>query len=149
MSTTAITLRAPQPADRARWEELWHGYLRFYRAQLDAEVTEATWRRLLDAREQPHGLLAVSDGRIVGFAHYLFHRASWAIGDYCYLEDLFVAEDARGLGCGRALIEAVYKAADTAGASSVYWLTQEYNVEARALYDTLAKRTSFIKYVRE
>ena len=41
-----------------------------------------------------------------------------------------------------------YAAADVAGASTVYWQTQEYNADARALYDTLARRTSHIVYQR-
>ena len=48
----------------------------------------------------------------------------------------------------RALIQRVYTEADKAGARTVYWLTQEFNAEARALYDTLAHRTSFIRYER-
>lgn len=78
--------------------------------------------------------------------HYLFHRSMWTIGNYCYLQDLFVAEEARGLGLGRALIEAVYEAARNVGASRVYWLTQESNKTARALYDKLAERSGFIQY---
>ncbi|HTG41511.1 MAG TPA: GNAT family N-acetyltransferase, partial [Methylomirabilota bacterium] len=31
-------------------------------------------------------------------------------------------------------------------ASRVYWLTQETNATARALYDTLADRPGFIQY---
>lgn len=45
-------------------------------------------------------------------------------------------------------MRAVYEAADRAQAASVYWLTQEFNAEGRALYDTLARRTSFIRYER-
>ena len=79
-------------------------------------------------------------------ASYLFHRSCWTIGDYCYLQDLFVAEDARNLGLGRALIEAVEERARAADASRVYWLTHETNAGARALYDQLAERPGFIQY---
>ncbi len=84
--------------------------------------------------------------RSIGIAHYLFHRSCWTIGDYCYLQDLFVAEEARGLGAGRALIAAVESEARAAGASRVYWLTQEDNTTARALYDKVADRSGFIQY---
>ena len=62
------------------------------------------------------------------------------------LQDLFVAEEARKIGLGRALIEAVYKAAHDAGASRVYWLTHESNATARMLYDKLATWPGFIIY---
>jgi GNAT superfamily N-acetyltransferase len=89
---------------------------------------------------------AYMGGRLCGIVHYLFHRSCWTIGNYCYLQDLFVAENARHLGVGRALIAAVEKRARGAGASRVYWLTQESNAVARALYDKLAERSGFIQY---
>lgn len=148
MPARSVTIRPPQPTDRLAWDELWRGYLRFYRSRLEPQVTERTWARLLDPAQQPHGQVAELDGRLVGLAHYLFHPSTWSVSNYCYLEDLFTAREARGRGIGRALIEAVYAAADAAGADSVYWHTQEFNADGRALYDTLAQRTSFIVYRR-
>ena len=144
----SLSIRRPSAPDHAPWQSLWQGYLRFYRSRLDADVTALTWTRLLDPDVQPHGLVAELDGRLVGFAHYLFHPSTWSASSYCYLEDLFTAPEARGRGVGRALIEAVAAAADAAGASRLYWQTQEFNAEGRALYDTLARRTSFIVYER-
>jgi GNAT superfamily N-acetyltransferase len=83
---------------------------------------------------------------LVGIVHYLFHRSCWTIADYCYLQDLFVAETARNLGLGRTLIEAVEREARAAGASRVYWLTKEDNAAARKLYDRVAERSGFIQY---
>jgi GNAT superfamily N-acetyltransferase len=80
--------------------------------------------------------------------HYLFHRHCWRIEDVCYLQDLYAAPEVRGRGVGRALIEAVYRAADAAGAPSVYWLTQDFNATARQLYDRIGHVTPFVKYVR-
>jgi GNAT superfamily N-acetyltransferase len=141
-------IRALRPTDRAEWQRLWDGYLRFYRQHLPAEVTASTFARLVDPQAQPHALVAESGGALLGFVHYLFHRTTWSQQDNCYLEDLFVAPEARGSGMGRALIHAVYEHADRAQAASVYWLTQEFNADGRALYDTLARRTSFIRYER-
>ncbi|MFO1039045.1 MAG: GNAT family N-acetyltransferase [Geminicoccaceae bacterium] len=134
--------------DRERWELLWSAYLRFYRARLDPAVTDATWSRLVDPTQQPHGLVAELDGRLVGFAHYLFHRSSWQAEESCYFEDLFVAEDVRGSGIARRLMQAVFDAAEAAGAAKVYWLTQQFNAPGRALYDTLGRLTSFVVYER-
>jgi GNAT superfamily N-acetyltransferase len=135
--------------DREQWLGLWKGYLDFYESDVPASVTNLTWNRLLDPEAPIHGLCAATtDGRILGIVHYLFHPVTWAAGPRCYLEDLFTSADARGRGVGRALIEAVYAAADARGADQVYWLTQEFNATARRLYDQVATATPFIKYRR-
>ena len=93
-----------------------------------------------------HLLGAYRDGRLIGIAQYIFHRSCWTIGNYCYLQDLFVAPDVRGSGAGRALIAAVENEARKAGASRLHWLTKEDNHSARALYDQMADRSGFIQY---
>jgi len=149
MPMTALTVRPIEAGDRAAWDLLWNGYLVFYEEALPQHITEETWRRLLDPAVDPHGFVAVdAAGRLVGFVHYLFHASTWAIGPYCYLEDLFVDPAVRGGGVGAALIEAVYAAADRAGAERVYWMTQDHNATARKLYDRIGKLTPFIKYER-
>lgn len=144
-----VTIRPLTAADRAAWDLLWQGYLAFYTTVLDPAVTEVTWARLLDPAEDMHCLVAeIDDGTPIGIVHYLYHRVTWAFADRCYLEDLYVAEPVRGTGAGRALIEAVYAAADDRGADQVYWLTQESNEAGRRLYDRVGRLTPFIKYQR-
>jgi GNAT superfamily N-acetyltransferase len=132
--------------DRAQWELLWAGYLAFYRHELPDEITELTWRRLLDPAEPLHGLGAEINGVLVGFAHILLHRSTWARDCYCYLEDLFVADHLRGHGVGRALIAGVEASAREAGASRLYWVTDQANARAQVLYNDVAERTPFIQY---
>jgi GNAT superfamily N-acetyltransferase len=141
-----LVIRPLRPDERAAWEPLWQGYLTFYESQVSPEATDMLWQRLHCEHEPMFVFGAYSDGRLIGITHYLFHRSCWTIGDYCYLQDLFVAPEARGLGAGRALIEAVEHAAREKGASRVHWLTKEDNHTARALYDKLAERSGFIQY---
>jgi len=143
-----IDVRPLKHDEREAWEPLWAGYLAFYDTVIRPEVTDATWRRLHDPGEPMHVLGAFIGTRLIGIVHYLFHRSTWTVGDYCYLQDLFTVPDARGLGAGRALIEAVYERAQAADASRVYWLTHESNATARALYDKVADRPGFIQYRR-
>lgn len=145
----AQTIRPLTSADRTAWNPLWQGYLDFYKTELTPDITETTWNRLLDPAEDLFCLVAENeDGEMIGIVHFLYHRVTWAVEDRCYLEDLFVAASARGTGAGRALIEAVYAAADERGADQVYWLTQEFNAEGRRLYDRVGRLTPFIKYQR-
>lgn len=135
--------------DEASWRKLWQDYLAFYETELPEEVYESTFARLLsDDPHEFHGQVAERDGELVGLVHYLFHRHGWKIEDVCYLQDLYAAPESRGTGVGRALIEAVYAAADKAGAPGVYWLTQGFNETARKLYDRIGTLTPFIKYAR-
>ena len=145
----ALTVRALRAEDETAWRDLWTAYLEFYETTVPEAVYVSTFARLLgdDPRDYA-ALVAESEGRVVGLVHYLFHRHAWKIEDVCYLQDLYARSDMRGQGVGRALIEAVYAAADRHGAAQVYWLTQTFNDTARSLYDRIGVVTPFIKYQR-
>jgi GNAT superfamily N-acetyltransferase len=144
-----IAVRPLAAADEAAWRRLWRDYLAFYETELPEAVYAASFARLIDTQVKDyHGLIAVDGGRPMGLAHYIFHRHGWRIEDVTYLQDLYVAPGARGTGAGRALMEAVYAAADAAGRPGVYWLTQDFNATARRLYDRIGVATPFVKYVR-
>jgi GNAT superfamily N-acetyltransferase len=146
MARPTIDIRPVSATERAVWEPLWTGYLVFYKTSVPREVYDTTWARLHDPNE-PMGVLgAYVDGKLLGIAHYLYHRSCWTTGNYCYLQDLFVAEGARNLGLGRALIEGVEEVSRKAGASRLYWLTHETNTSAQALYEKVADRSGFIQY---
>ena len=93
--------------------------------------------------------LAMTGERALGLVHSIYHRSAWTTADHCYLQDLFVAENARGAGIGRALIEHVYADAQRREASRVPWLTHESNHNAMQLHDRIADRASFIQYRKQ
>jgi GNAT superfamily N-acetyltransferase len=146
----SITVRPVARADFAAWLLLWEGYNTFYgrhgATALPDDIIQMTWSRFFDAYEPMHALIAERDGQALGIAHYLFHRSTIQIEPTCYLQDLFTAEAARGMGVGRALIDAVYKCAAAAGCQRVYWHTHESNATAMALYDNVADRSGFVVY---
>ena len=144
-----LTIRPLAAPDHAEWHRLWTAYLAFYDTKIPEEIYQTHFSRLLgDDPQDFHGLVAERDGKLVGLAHYVFHRHGWTIGNTCYLQDLYADPEVRGQGIGRKLIEAVYAAADAKGAASVYWLTNRDNTTARQLYDRLAVPTDFMKYRR-
>jgi GNAT superfamily N-acetyltransferase len=144
-----IKVRPLEPSDHADWLALFRDYVAFYGADVPADVVDLTWSRLMGEDAAMLGLGATSgDGRLVGMALVVFHRSTWSATGYCYLEDLYVAPAARGRGVGRALIEAVYAAADARGATRTYWVTEDDNAIARRLYDGMAQRAPFVQYRR-
>jgi GNAT superfamily N-acetyltransferase len=148
--SSSAHIRALQADDRPRWNELWAQYLEFYQQSLPPAATDLTWRRLMEGKEL-YGYAAVEagdGGRMIGFVHYHFHLSTWSPSGYCYLEDLFVDPLSRGRRAGRALIEAVYKAADKRGVSRVYWHTESTNARAQVLYNEVGYLTPFLQFRR-
>ena len=146
---STLEIRPIAAGDEDAWRRLWQGYLAFYETALPERVYASTWRRLTDGEpHDPKGLIAVRDGTAIGLAHYILHRHCWRVENICYLNDLYADPAVRGTGVGRALVEAVYAAADRAGCPHVYWMTKASNETARRLYDRIGKPTPFIEYQR-
>lgn len=144
-----LKIRPLVAEDRADWGEMWSDYLSFYDTDVAPEIYETTFARLINpANQVQNALVAERDGAAVGIVHYIYHAHNWRAEDVCYLQDLYAKEAVRGQGIGRALIEAVYAAADANGTPSVYWMTQDFNENARLLYDRIGTLTPFIKYSR-
>jgi GNAT superfamily N-acetyltransferase len=140
------SIHAITASDHDEWKALWAGYLTFYHAEIADDVTEHTFGRIVDDAELHGAIARDEEGRAIGIVHWLTHAATWSTGSYCYLEDLFVAPDARGGGAGRALIAHVKGWAENHGSAKVYWLTQEGNDTARRLYDRVAVHTGYTHY---
>ncbi|MEP6938644.1 MAG: GNAT family N-acetyltransferase [Rudaea sp.] len=145
-----LLVRDVAAGDFAAWKPLWDGYNAFYGRSgptaLPGEITATTWSRFLDPHEPMHALLAERSGRLLGIAHYIFHRSTIHVRPTCYLQDLFTSADARGQRVGRTLIETVYARAAQAGSARVYWLTHESNANAMHLYDRIAEKSGFLVY---
>ncbi len=133
-------------AHRDAFLRLWQDYLDFYQVTLAPQITDATLARLLDPASPVKARLAMVDGKPMGFAIHLHHPSTWVAGDDCYLEDLFVAEAARGKGLGRALIDDLVRLARAQGWHRLYWHTDADNAQARALYDSYVRSDGHIRY---
>jgi GNAT superfamily N-acetyltransferase len=144
---TALLIRAAAPSDEAAWRDLWRGYLQFYQTTLPDEVTQRTWKRILDPDSAVMCIVAEDRGVVVGFANCVVHENTWETQAICYLEDLFVAPAARGRGTGRALLEWLRNAMRAEGWARLYWVTQADNAPARRLYDEFAAADATVRYV--
>jgi GNAT superfamily N-acetyltransferase len=142
-----ITIHTLCATDFDAWNSLWQAYLVFYKSSVPDDVTANAFAAMTGDDPSTGGFLARdADGQPVGMVNWLDHRTNWAIGDSCYLQDLYVNEAGRGLGTGRALIEAVATAASARGCNRVYWQTHESNETAMVLYDKVAKKSGFLVY---
>ncbi len=118
-------------------------YQRFYEAErIDEERNRAFFRRFLAPSDDGLLLGARSEGQLVGYACLYWHFSSLQAKETVLMNDLFVAEDSRGGGVGRALIEASAAVARERGAAYLEWSTAPDNNAAQRLYDTTGAEVS-------
>ena len=135
--------------DYGAWRPLWAAYLEFYKTSVEDAIYKLTFNRLISPQHPKQcAFVAEMGGDLVRIVRYVIHPHNWKAEEVLYLQDLFVQSGQRDKGVGRALIEAVYKAADDQVSPTVYWLTQDFNQVAPRLYDSIATVTPFIKYTR-
>jgi GNAT superfamily N-acetyltransferase len=123
-------------------------YQRFYEVgAVDDERNRAFFSGFVAPSE--HGMLlgAWHDGKLVGYACLYWHFTSLVPAETVLMNDLYVDEESRGRGVGRALIEASAEVARGRGAHHLEWATTPSNLKAQRLYDaTGAKRSEWIEY---
>lgn len=150
--TGALQIRPARQEDWPGWQRLWadyHAYGQANATSLPDAVTGMTWERFFEAYEPMEALVAELEGRLVGFAHMVFHHSTSAIAPSCLLNDLFVESALHGRGIGRALVEAVYARAQKAGARRVYWHVLEANATAVRLYERVASRSGHVVFRKD
>lgn len=128
---------------------LFAGYQRFYAGRArDDDHNRAFLSRFLAPSDHGLLLLARDDaGRAIGFANLYWTFSSVSAEDHALMNDLFVAEAARGTDVGRALIEAAAAHAHERGLPTLSWQTALDNRRAQRLYERFdAERTAWFEY---
>lgn len=82
-------------------------------------------------------LIAEEDGKPAGFALF-FHNYSTFLGQPgIYLEDLFVRQEMRGRGYGKALLARLARIARERGCGRVEWAVLDWNAPSIAFYKSI------------
>jgi len=140
---TAVQVRPIREADLPRVWEMIRG-LAEYEKMLDllTGTQEKLSALLFGTPAVMFGRVAeLEDGRLVGYALYHHTWSSFRTNARMWLEDLYVAPEARGTGAGAALLRAFVADAHARGCHRVDWAVLEWN-PARAFYESQgAKRT--------
>jgi ribosomal protein S18 acetylase RimI-like enzyme len=93
------------------------------------------------ARDDAEYFLAATGEEAEGVAQVRYRWSVWWEAEDCWVEDLFVRDDARGAGLGRALMDAVLGSATDRGCRRVELDVNSENTAALALYRSLGFRT--------
>ena len=113
----------------------------FGKTEPSDEQMRATAKRLLADPDTEYLLALDDDGRSVGVCQLRYRLSVWTGVDDCWLEDLFVSDDARGGGHGRALVSAALDCARRRGCKRVELDVNVENEKALALYTRMGFTT--------
>lgn len=103
-------------------------------------ATEDLLREWLFEKNRAEVIFACEDGREVGFALF-FHNFSTFLGRAgIYLEDLYVLEEYRGCGYGRALLKELARTALERGCGRLEWSCLDWNQPSIDFYLSLHAR---------
>jgi len=110
-----------------------------YEKQPEAvEVSEETLRRQLGETPAPfEALLAIDDGRAVGFALFFHTYSTWRGKRGVWLEDLFVLPQERQRGVGRMLLKRIAAIAVERDCARFEWSVLDWNRLAIDFYEGL------------
>ncbi|UUZ58701.1 GNAT family N-acetyltransferase [Nocardioides sp. B-3] len=130
-----VTVAGATPEDLSELVQLFMGYPEFYGRRQDASSVERFLRDRV-ANGDSVILTANIGGRLVGFTQCYPTRSSLALAPAWVLNDLFVSQEGRGSGAGRALVRAAADAARDADAVYIALETAPDNATAQALYES-------------
>jgi len=139
---SAVAVRRAAVADQPALARLLSDMQAHYRSP-DPAGGAAAMARLLtrEGEHLPFALLAERDGTVLGLATLTPVLYGGAYQWLLFLKDLYVAEPARGLGIGRALLVAMARIAVEQNYCRIDWTTDASNQGAQRLYDRLGWTT--------
>ena len=87
-------------------------------------------------------LVAESDGKLAGIALYFVIYSTWITRRVLYLEDLYVAPEARRHGVARALMSELARVAERSNCRQIRWLVSHDNRAALRFYQSIGAKRS-------
>jgi len=127
---------------------LFDEYRQFY--GLESDISSAkVFIQLRMALKESIIFIAVENGKSIGFAQLYPTFSSIALQRAYILNDIYVTDEARGQGVGKALMEKVFQYCEQQSARYVTLQTAADNVHARKLYENLnMKQDQYCNYVK-
>ncbi|ANE48138.1 acetyltransferase [Paenibacillus swuensis] len=148
MTASDFTIIRPQKEDLQAIAILFNAYRMFYGQETNLELAETFIRERYDLQESVIFAAKDSNGTLLGFTQLYPSFSSVSAKRLWILNDLYIAEDSRSRGVGRALMEESRLYAIETGSKGITLQTAKDNFLAQHLYESLGykKETDFYEY---
>lgn len=134
---TMTVIRRIAEADVDAVVELVHALAEFERAPDECHLKpEQLHAALFGERPALFGHVAEVDGEVAGFTLWFLNFSTWRGVHGIYLEDLYVRQDQRGSGLGKALLAELAAECVRNGYARLDWWVLHWN-PAREFYESL------------
>ena len=100
----------------------------------------------MDAQNPVNGIVASSQKKLTGLAHYREMPSPLRGGNIGFLDDIVVRPEERGSRVASMLLNELKLIGKQKGWDIIRWITRDNNYRARGLYDKLATKTDWNMY---
>uniref|UniRef100_UPI0031456E16 GNAT family N-acetyltransferase n=2 Tax=Pseudoalteromonas sp. S16_S37 TaxID=2720228 RepID=UPI0031456E16 len=97
-------------------------------------------KKLFCEHPTAHALICEQEGEAIGFAVYFFNYSTWLGKHGLYLEDLYVSQDKRGNGAGKAIMQYLAQLALEKDCGRFEWVVLDWNKPAIDFYDSIGAK---------
>jgi ribosomal protein S18 acetylase RimI-like enzyme len=129
-----LSIRRATPEDLDTVTALLIGFRDWWNSTTPSDETFRTTAAKLLEDPNTEFLLAADDQ---GLAQLRFRLSAWTGAEDCWLEDVYVTDNARGTGLGKALTQAAIDRARERGCKRIELDVNEQNTRATGLYTSL------------
>ena len=139
-------IREIKLTDKEQWENLYEGYAKFYKVEMNKTILKTVWNWIHDKNHEVEGIVYEINNKIVGLAHYRKMPRPLRGQEIGFLDDLYVDPDYRRKGIGEKLLNYLKELSKSRGWNLVRWLTHDDSIKAKSLYDRVAEKTNWDLY---
>ncbi|MEQ1931663.1 MAG: GNAT family N-acetyltransferase [Parvularculaceae bacterium] len=133
----SLRIRPATQDDAALVADLVRALARYEKLEHEMSSTPADFGKAFADPRGPGALIAEWEGAPCGLALYFFNFSTFRGVKGLYLEDLFVEEELRGRGIGKALLAALARVARAEGCARMEWAVLDWNAPSIAFYKSL------------
>ena len=139
-------IREIELTDKEQWENLYEGYAKFYKVEMNKTILKTVWNWIHDKNHEVEGIVYEINNKIVGLAHYRKMPRPLRGQEIGFLDDLYVDPDYRRKGIGEKFLNYLKELSKSRGWNLIRWLTHDDNIKAKSLYDRVAEKTNWDLY---
>ena len=126
-------IREIKPKDKEQWENLYEGYAKFYKVEMNKTILKTVWNWIHDKNHEVEGIVYEINNKIVGLAHYRKMPRPLRGQEIGFLDDLYVDPDYRRKGIGEKFLNYLKELSKSRGWNLIRWLTHDDNIKAKTL----------------